>query len=159
MPLPGYIVCSQHGSIDVYTNGVSCFNIFEQVEIAPPAPAGRGQPLFVRVLATWLLGPNDSPDQEFDCEVRLLHLTDKEPQELGTAQFQPFKFSIPFYRCTVPAFFVPDVTDPGLFVFECRIRPVGQEEWAAAQTFPILLNKTEPQPDAKPQPDQSSAGA
>src|SRR5215831_11683652 len=109
MPRPAYIVCSQLGSIDQYTNSISCFNIVEGLgAIAAPdgpdgQPATRGETFPpIRIVATWLRDEDESPDQTFESEIWVLFRSPQGEQPLGIGRYEPFSFSTRYYRCIVP---------------------------------------------------------
>jgi hypothetical protein len=147
MPRPAYIVCSLLGSIDQYTNAPSCFNIVESINIEDTLGTAAGRaapdpdedPLVLRVLATWLREPDEPDDRKYECELLVLLKDSKGTQPLAAVQFDPFLFTAPFYRCTVPQLPLPHMPGPGLMTIETRIRPIGTEEWVARQSFPILV--------------------
>jgi hypothetical protein len=156
VPRPIYIICSQTGALDQYTNGISIFNVIESIkgsEIKPPSEGGVVfiKPLSMRIVAAWLREEADGPEQEFEA-----HLDVHAPNSndlIAHVQFPLFKFTASVHRLVVPELAFAPTTDlgPGLLRFECKIRRVGETEWLSCQEYVVLVEiVNELGTDAKP---------
>lgn len=94
MARPVYIICSESGSVDRYTNQVSIFNVIERLRFRraedgePPAgdSVRRSPWLQMRVISVWERESGDA-ESEFDYRVHLMRPGQEEPQQIGEGQF------------------------------------------------------------------------
>jgi hypothetical protein len=107
MPRPQFIICSESGAVDKYTNGISAYNILEVIELTSKQDTTsdfqRTWPvLAVRMVATWLRDEHET-GQEFEYETRF-----QLPQECNwrTIASGKFVFKARHQR------FLADITGP-----------------------------------------------
>jgi hypothetical protein len=146
MPRPGYIICSQYGALDQYTNAVGAFNIIEVITIRPAdVQPPEGARLKMRVVASWVREPGDAAGQVFDGQIvaSFLNETDQAVIELSRAEFDQFSFEKRAHRLILPEMPMPEVPGPGLLLIESRVRRAGTDEWTCRQTYPIVLEMVE----------------
>lgn len=156
MPRPMYIICSQAGALDQYTNGISFFNVIESIrgmEVKPPVEGGIAvvAPLLMRLAAAWLREETDTPEQEFESQLVVLAPVSNEP--LASVQFPPFRFVAPVHRLVVPQLILSPHAElvPGILRFECSIRRVGETGWSRRQEYVVPVEVVgESKADAKP---------
>jgi hypothetical protein len=144
MPRPGYLICAASGSLDQYTEAVSLFNIIESIGVSAVNPRGDGTiaippPMSMRIIAVWLKGENDAPEDRFETEIAGYAPVDGRP--LFRADFPAFQFGNPVRRFIVPAVVFPPTTvvAPGLMRFECGIRREGDASWLVVQQYFVVV--------------------
>jgi len=129
-----YLVCSESGVIDRYSNSVSAFNIIEAVQIyaegAPEANDTPGVPslphLSLRVTATWI---SDEDDRKHEHEHETRAFSDAKGWKV--LHSGKFRWTTKNHRFTVHVQkFAPE---PGVCVIQHAIRRVGESDWHTQQ--------------------------
>lgn len=144
MPQPAYIICASSVVTDEVTKFVSLFNVIEAFIVATsddpnvaaiPLPPGAGPSAF-KVVAAWIREDGDSPNVPFECQIALVS---PEGRDVFFSQPTPFNFVTNFFRLTTSEIRLPGFPSLGLFRMEGRVRRVGETEWLARQSFPLLV--------------------
>jgi hypothetical protein len=152
MPKPGYMICSQSGSLDQFANAVSCFYIMEVIQFfkMPPGqpgqkvkftgpPSGIPRPIFMRLAATWLKEETDSLEQAFVSQV--VARFPNQSEESLIAEFVEFSFLEPMHRLIIPEMLLPPPICSGIIILECKVRRAQEKDWIATQSFPIIAQE------------------
>jgi hypothetical protein len=136
MPRPGYVMFANSGANDQVTNLVSLFDIIEIINVYQP-----DQPIQMmtakpnRIVVAWLRQDGDSDADRFEGQIACVN---PDGTDLFAAVAEPFSFTSPFYRWTVPV--LPfGFNALGIHQIEARLRRVGQQEWLCRQTFPFVV--------------------
>lgn len=137
------MICSQSASIDRDTNQVSFSDVVESFAVvkgdAPPPAKLKLIPLVFRVMAAWIKDENDPPEQKYE-----YHLTVVPPkaEETIVAKFE-FVFKTIIQRINTNPLPLPQSCEPGILWLHSKLRRVGEQEWIAQQSFPIIVNQIE----------------
>jgi hypothetical protein len=143
MPKPIFIVCSESGSADKYSNDVSIFNVLETLVFSSPATNESGRVArdidHVRITALWR-ADEDSSNGEYYHEF-LIRIPGREDIKVAGSAFL---FRRNNHRFICDAFLprgdcAPQETCDMLFI--SRIRSVGEEAWVS-QEYPIAIKCT-----------------
>lgn len=148
MPTPVFIVCSESGAVDRFTNLVSLYNVYDRIIITPQGSGekvsdGHTPWLSIRVTAVWRSSPEER-GEEFEYENSLIFPGKKEPL-IGSKG--KFIFKSRTQRFFVNAGSAPPTTD-GQLQAVSRIRRCGEEDWLE-QTYSIYVEQAE-QPENVP---------
>lgn len=155
MPRPIYIICAQSGAVDRTTGLESLFKVLEKVQFSHQ-PQGFRTPasaLPFRMVAAWLRTRND-PQGEVVYESEIAaHVEGHDEVVVSTGQIVS---NDAILRVTAEGVLpvTPGFPRSGLYEIECRIRPVGQQEWLR-QSYPIIFEEVTPPPT--PQPDATAS--
>jgi len=162
MPRPVYIICSESGAQDASTNLLSLFQVFESLQLneIPPEDLQSGKPVIIPIptihaVAVWMSQPDDPPDQEYEFQMAFLLPPNDAERIVHEGKFSFIKGK-PLYRMVVRGY-MPQLTSPGLFRIECRIRKVGEENWLR-QDYPIPVEAVTPVKDSKREPTETGNG-
>jgi hypothetical protein len=158
MPVPHYIIGSQHRSEDRHTGFLSYFIVIEQMEVAAaPLPAGTPPNVTAGVLdanginlhfsASWMRTEEESPDLEYEGQWRVMHPDWEQPKLIHTVEklripkrFYRFGLNMRFGAAKLEGDVEFDLPESGIHVVENRIRL--REEGSAwiTQRFPFWVN-------------------
>jgi hypothetical protein len=167
MPLPAYVILSDSGSVDQLTHRVSIFNIVEafnvalQEELVSAAPNSQPQPnagietnapatgierripitTKTRIVTAWMKEEGDTPQDNFDLQVACIA---PDGSEFFYTQVTTFAFTLWFHRLNVEAPPIPGFPQLGVYRLESRLRRTGQQEWQWRQSFPFVVQETQP---------------
>ena len=147
MPRPAYVMFSQSGSVDKYTNRVTVTDVIEVIQVRRgPAdgsqPPGHQSGRPYRLVAVWMKEEGDNPEDDFEQQVVCI---DPNGNEFFASPVSQFRFATIFYRLESPRVDLPGFPELGVYVIEARRSRVGQQEWQARQSFPFVVQAT-PQP-------------
>ncbi len=154
MPKPSYIICSESGAIDRYTNLVSVHNVIERIlfhkseDRQSQIPAGHSPLLSFRVMASWKCDENEL-GEEFEFE-NSIDGPGVNRQILNSGSF--------VFKTRIHRFFVnasgPPPPQEGTLTVTSKIRKTGDEsgEWLSQQ-FEIDVERS-PEPEAVPADSQ-----
>jgi hypothetical protein len=129
---------------------VSLFAILEKIQsLTLPDPKEIQGPVVLLyqpfvLMATWMAESGDTPDVEFEYELRAIVPAAQPVPGLVAGQAivglaaGTFRFETPIHRFTAPFEQPVPVGLSGTLWFESRIRKKGVEEWLS-QAYPILV--------------------
>ncbi len=149
MPKPIYTLCVQY-SMENKENGlVSLIDIIEKLQLTPlpPPPTNIAQAQIrivpwhpFRVMALWMLNPEDDPDAEYEFQIAFIQPS-KEETIIGTG---PAKFTKtrPFFRGAALIQSPPPISGAGLLYVVSKIRIKGKTEWTC-QEYPIVVESVQ----------------
>lgn len=153
MPKPVFIICSESGSVDRFTNLLSIHNIIERLSIRKrderdggEVPDGHAPWLSIRVTALWE-AEDDDRDERFEYQVGLRF----PEQEEKTVAEGEFMFKSRNYRFVIRADGPPPSQD-GSLIASSRIRRTGDDVWLS-QEYEIEVEMTHEETAATSEPE------
>jgi hypothetical protein len=141
MPRPIYVLCARGVSEDKTSNIVSILSIIETVEFAPIGDPlqvplmGPPDAFEISVLAVWM-GMDADMGLDFQHQWHV-SAPGVEPAVGEVSVFQ-FENERRLARFHMRLRGVPIPPESCLIEFESRVRPIGQQEWAWRQQYPIV---------------------
>src|SRR5260370_30571750 len=100
-----------------------------------------------RVVAAWMRDDTDEPSQRFEVQT-VVHFPGS-PNEVVAATGE-FTLDDPINRVILEDLQFSHFAAPGVMRIEGRIRRVGDQDWAASQSYFIILREVPPPPADSP---------
>ena len=147
MARPLFIICSESGSIDRYSNRLSAYKILETIEIVGQADYERLRSsssdelplpiITIRAVATWIGDPEDTgAEYEYQSQVHYPGTGSAKPVGAGR-----FRWAAKNHRVIVDLVLDPQALEAGALRVEISIRPLKPDARWSTQQYEIAVER------------------